>query len=181
MTCQLILMRHAKSDHDDPSPSDHDRELAMRGRRDTPRMAAWLAEEDCIPDRILSSSSVRTAQTAQLLIETWGQKPTVCFIESLYLANPETILEAIRKENGGAARLMILAHNPGMSMLTSILSNRAIEMPTAAVAIFDVAGPVSAVGLNAGAATPTWHPLDRLGKQSDCVLTHFASPKTIPN
>lgn len=184
MTCQLILMRHAKSDHDDPSVSDHDRPLASRGIRDTPRIADWIADQDCVPQLILSSSSVRTQQTAELLLDRWDENPAVSYSESLYLSNPETILAAIRGDNRGLDCVMVLAHNPGMSMLASILSNRAVEMPTAAVAIFEVKGPRIVADSRNTAAASVSHPLDCLGTQGAtnqcvCTLTHFASPKTI--
>jgi phosphohistidine phosphatase len=132
----LILMRHAKSDWGDESLSDHDRQLNRRGRRDAPRMARWLAEADIVPDVILSSSSVRTQETAELMTSEWSVEPTVLFSESLYLATPEAILGTVRSDAGDARRLMVLAHNPGMAHLVSHLSDQIADMPTAAIAVF---------------------------------------------
>ncbi|MCA9138557.1 MAG: histidine phosphatase family protein [Planctomycetales bacterium] len=179
MTCQLILMRHAKSDHDDPSLSDHDRPLAPRGRRDTPRMADWLADQDRIPELILCSSSVRTRETVQLLIEQWQQKPQVVCCDDLYLSTPQTMLDVIGAENRGMKRVMVMAHNPGSSMLASLLANKSLEMPTAAVAIFNVQDLDELGNHPVSGNAPLSHLIKHLSKQGGYQLTHFASPKTI--
>ena len=179
MTCQLILMRHAKSDHDDPALSDHDRPLSARGRRDSPRMAVWLEEQGCVPDLILCSSSFRTRETAELLLDHWDQNPVVVSCEDLYLSSPETMLEAIGSENRGLNRVMVLAHNPGTSMLASMLAKESMEMVTAAVAVFEVDDLDGLGNSNVSSHAPLSHLLKHLSTQGGCTLTHFASPKTI--
>jgi phosphohistidine phosphatase len=137
-TRQLILMRHAKSDWGDHSLSDHERPLNGRGRRDSPRMAQWLSEIDMVPDVVLSSSSVRTRETVALMVEQWSVEPVLSFSDNLYHSSAESILAVIRSDACDARRLMVVAHNPGMAHLVSSLSNRLIEMPTAAIAIFQL-------------------------------------------
>ena len=134
----LILMRHAKSDWSDSSLSDHDRTLNARGQRDAPRMANWLADSGWIPDLVLSSSSTRTHATYQKMTEQWNEEPTVSFTDALYLASPDSILQCIRADGMESNRLMVIAHNPGISYLASLLAGQAIEMPTAAVAVFQL-------------------------------------------
>ncbi|MDG2222323.1 MAG: histidine phosphatase family protein [Rubripirellula sp.] len=134
----LILMRHAKSDWGDSSLSDHERALNARGQRDSPRMAAWLADSGWIPDLVLSSSSTRTRATYQKMVEHWDQEPAVSFTDALYLASPESILQSIRADGMESERLMVIAHNPGISYLASLLAKQSIEMPTAAVAVFQL-------------------------------------------
>ncbi len=134
----LILMRHAKSDWGDASLSDHQRPLNDRGKRDAPKMAAWLNEAGWVPDGVLSSSSCRTRETLQRMAEQWDTEPTASFTDALYLASPDAILKCIRSDAMDARRLMVLAHNPGISYLSSLLAGEAIEMPTAAVAIFQL-------------------------------------------
>lgn len=135
---RLILMRHAKSDWGDASLSDHDRPLNARGQRDAPRMADWLADLGWIPDLVLSSSSQRTRETIARMNECWDVEPTTSFTQALYLASPESILDCIRSDGGDASQLMVLAHNPGISYLASVIADQSLEMPTAAIAIFDV-------------------------------------------
>lgn len=159
----LVLMRHAKSDWGDPSLADHDRPLNRRGKRDSPRMAQWLAETGFMPDVVLSSSSTRTRETIGLMIEQWGAEPTVSFSKELYLATPDTILECIRAEAVEAQCLMVLAHNPSISYLASLLSGDSIEMPTAAVAVFKV-------------EVDQWHDMR---ESTPIELTEYMRPKAL--
>lgn len=142
---KLLLMRHAKSDWDDRSLSDHQRPLNRRGIWDTPRMADWIESVDAVPDLILCSTATRTRQTAQLLLERWSAQknsatpPAIEHLESLYLSSAETIFRLINEKNDSAMRLMVIAHNPAMTSLTSHLANQSVDMPTAAVAVFAAA------------------------------------------
>ncbi|MEM9644346.1 MAG: histidine phosphatase family protein [Planctomycetota bacterium] len=138
MNRRLMLMRHAKSDWADESLRDHDRPLNRRGRRDVPRMADWMRQLGRLPDQILCSSSTRTEETSRRLLDAWGVDVQVRLISSLYLAAPATIVDAIEEHGGDAATLLVIAHNPGMAGLVSGLAGRSIEMPTAAIGVFDV-------------------------------------------
>ena len=158
----LILMRHAKSDWSDGSLSDHDRPLNQRGRRDAPRMADWLKGVDSVPDLILSSTSERTRETAQIMLKQWSESPTVSHTQSLYLAHPKTILETIQDHGDESRCLLVLAHNPGMSYMASTLADKSMDMPTAAAAVFRV--------------RCEWHELRGAG---DCELVHFMRPKAL--
>lgn len=133
---QLILMRHAKSDWTSESLSDHDRPLNRRGRRDAPKMAAWLADQNRVPNVILISTSIRTKETVALMIDQWKQEPITIFTEQLYQASPEEIVRAIHVDGKVAGRLMVVAHNPGMTGLVSQFAGEFREMATAAVAVF---------------------------------------------
>ena len=134
---QLLLMRHAKSDWSVPGQSDHARSLNTRGRGDAPRMAQWLADQDLVPDLVLSSTSNRTRETIALMSESWETETPVDFVDSLYLAGAEAILGSIQALAGNSKRLLILCHNPGVSHLASVLGDRFTEMPTAAIAHFE--------------------------------------------
>lgn len=134
----LLLMRHAKSDWGDMSLSDHDRPLNARGSRDAPRMARWIAEIGYVPDLVLSSSSQRTRDTMELMNQTWSREVQASFCHSLYLAAPETISRTIQSDGCGVGCLMVLAHNPGISHFASLLAQQSIDMPTAAIAVFEV-------------------------------------------
>jgi phosphohistidine phosphatase len=133
----LILMRHAKSDWSDGSLSDHDRPLNHRGKRDAPNMARWLADQNLIPDLILVSSSQRTRETVALMTEIWNTEPDTLFREDLYHSSPEEIIGAVQCNGNDRQRVMVIAHNPGMTSLVSHFADDFIEMPTAAIAIFE--------------------------------------------
>lgn len=138
VTKTLILMRHAKSDWADPSLSDHDRPLNARGRDAAPRMADWLAGLELVPDRILSSSSLRTQETVALMTPRWNESPQISFREDLYLHRPDTMLDVAMTHGDPSECLMLVAHNPGTAYLVSELADESMDMPTAAIAIFQV-------------------------------------------
>ncbi|WP_161604421.1 SixA phosphatase family protein [Roseiconus nitratireducens] len=174
MANQLILMRHAKSSHDDAALSDHDRPLSPRGRHDAPRMADWLDQQDAVPHLILCSTATRTRQTAELMLTRWGKTPIVSFCKSLYLASPEAMLATVRSDHCDQGSIMILAHNPGISELASILAGQSLPMPTAAVAIFDLpATQADKPGRESRSA------LDRLSVDSRLPLVAFTRPKAL--
>lgn len=130
---RLALVRHAKSDWDDPDLDDHDRPLNDRGRRDAPRMARQLAESGFRPDVILSSTAVRARTTAEVFAAEFGV--VVEQDADLYGAPARTLLAAAAAT--GAASVMVVAHDPGMSVLAAHLSDDDIgHMPTCAVATF---------------------------------------------
>ena len=128
-----MLVRHAKSDWGEPSLSDHDRPLNDRGMRDAPRMAALLAESGFRPDVILASTATRARTTAEAFAAEFGV--AVDLDHDLYLAPPGTLLAAAAATGAGA--VLVVAHDPGMSVLAGRLSgDRIAHMPTCAVARF---------------------------------------------
>lgn len=130
----LLIMRHAKSSWDQPGLTDHDRPLAARGRRDAPRMAQLLADQNLVPDGILSSSSLRTQQTAQGLLDVWGEIEQVQYMRSLYHADPEDFLQALSGLADETSIAMTIAHNPGCEYFLDELTGAQERMPTAAIA-----------------------------------------------
>lgn len=130
---QLILTRHAKSDWGDPLLPDHDRTLNARGLRNAPRMARRLIEDGVTVDRILSSTALRARTTAEIFASQLGLE--VELDEELYLAAAPTLLRKAAATD--AHSVMVVAHDPGISELASLLSNDEIDhMPTCAVARF---------------------------------------------
>lgn len=113
MTLKLILIRHAKSDWGDPTLPDHDRPLNKRGRRDAPRIGAWLARNGYLPTAVTVSSARRAQETWQGIKASLDAHPQVSTDPELYHADPETLMRFARR-SGTDTHLMI-AHNPGMA------------------------------------------------------------------
>lgn len=129
----LVLMRHAKSNWNNPGLTDHDRPLNARGERDAPRMAKRLAETGFHPEVILSSTAVRARMTAEAQSAALGCPVTL--VPDLYGASASTLMS--QAAGSGARTIMVVAHDPGMSDLAGDLSTGGIShMPTAAVAMF---------------------------------------------
>ena len=129
----LVLVRHAKSDWGDPGLDDHDRPLNDRGRRDAPAMARRLAESGFRADALLSSTALRARTTAGFFGAALGIEPELR--EELYGAPARTLLA--NAAGSGADRVVVVAHDPGMTALAADLSGGGIgHMPTCAVAVF---------------------------------------------
>lgn len=135
----LLLMRHAKSSWKHEGLSDHERPLNGRGERDAPRMGRWLAQQDIQPDRILASSATRARMTADAVAEARGRPGCIEVRDELYGAYPGDYIKLIRQVPDHAETVMIVGHNPSVAEFVSTLANEYTEMPTAAVACFDVA------------------------------------------
>lgn len=133
----LILVRHAKSDWGSAALDDHDRPLNDRGMRDAPvlarRLAAALEASETRIDGVLSSTALRARTTAAFFGAALGIEPELD--ELLYGASASTLLRAA--EARGAGAIVIVAHDPGMTVLAERLSDGGIgHMPTCAVATF---------------------------------------------
>jgi phosphohistidine phosphatase len=130
---RLALVRHAKSDWGDAMLDDHDRPLNERGERDAPVMAARLAESGFRPEVILSSSALRAKTTARAFADVWALR--VQLQPRLYGASARELIVAASE--AGANSVLVVAHDPGMSVLAGQLSGGEIaHMPTCAVATF---------------------------------------------
>ncbi|MEZ6135533.1 MAG: histidine phosphatase family protein [Pirellulaceae bacterium] len=133
----FIVMRHAKSDWGQAGLADHDRPLNQRGRRASKAMAHVLAEHDFIVDVILASTAVRVQETVQRLQRTWSPHAEVLSQRELYLASPDEMARSIHALHDSWARVLLVGHNPGIAALATWLSGQQLEMPTAAVAVFE--------------------------------------------
>ncbi|ABD53548.1 SixA phosphatase family protein [Jannaschia sp. CCS1] len=141
MSRTLILIRHCKSDWTTDAPTDHDRVLNPRGRRDAPRIGAWLAARDLIPDTVLCSDAQRTQETWERIATRLPSQPPVSLSHALYLAEPAAMLHAIRKAAGKTVALV--GHCPGILTLAWDLAAMPVAdpdfgaYPTGAVTVFD--------------------------------------------
>lgn len=130
----LILMRHAKSSWKHPEIKDHERGLNKRGKKDAPRMGKLLADNELIPQRILTSTAERSRMTVEAVVDTIQYTGEVSYLDSLYMAEPDIYLELLSLMPDDLERILVIGHNPGLEGLLQILSGRVESLPTAAVA-----------------------------------------------
>jgi phosphohistidine phosphatase len=143
---RLLLMRHAKSDwHAAGVPSDIARPLNARGRRDAPRMGAWLRTEQLVPDLVFCSPAVRTRQTlAAIDTELHLPQEAIHFEIALYLASLSGLCHVLSQMPEHARLPMLLGHNPGLEELRIFLTagrdepSVPVGMPTAAIACIEM-------------------------------------------
>ena len=150
---RLLLLRHAKSDWSG-TLGDHDRPLAPRGRKATPRLGAFMRKKGYIPAAVLCSTAQRTRETLELLLPALRADPKIRYEESLYLAAWPALLGAVQSAAPSDAPLMVIGHNPGLEQfaLTLCVQPQDAEerarreklerkFPTAALAVLDFDEP----------------------------------------
>lgn len=130
----LLLLRHAKSDWDDPKLRDFDRPLAARGRRDAPRMGRALSERGPLPDLIVSSPAARARETIEAVIDSAGLTCRLSFDEGIYGASSAEMMRIIRRLPAESSCALLVGHNPGFEDTVRRLTGASERMPTAALA-----------------------------------------------
>jgi len=145
---RLMLLRHAKSEWSQAGGGDHERPLNPRGRDAAPKIGAYIAQAEIVPDLILCSTAERTRQTCELVTATFAKPPKVRFEDELYLAEPEIIISLVREAPDKVRTLMVIGHNPGIHQVANDLVGGgktqardmlAAKFPTTALAVVDFA------------------------------------------
>lgn len=131
----LLLVRHAKSSWKDPSLADRDRPLNKRGEKDAPRMGKRLAEDYLEIELMVSSPAVRALTTAKAIAKAMDYpRSRIRVEERLYGASPNGFIEVIRELDDDADRVLAVGHNPTLTEVATILSQRPFEnVPTSGV------------------------------------------------
>jgi phosphohistidine phosphatase len=147
MALRLILTRHAKSSWDDPSMPDTERPLNKRGRRAATAIGKWLRKREVVPAAVLSSPSRRTRETWDRIARELAARDTILpeprWDETLYLAAPGDMMAVLRTATGPGP-VMMLGHNPGISLFAGAILDRAPALasyegyPTGATALIDL-------------------------------------------
>jgi len=130
----VLILRHAKSSWSNPGLADIDRPLNKRGKRDAPRMGAWLDAQELIPDKILSSPARRARKTAQAVSEYSSYDGEIETVPDFYPGDPYTFIDTLMSIPDEYQSVMIVAHNPGLEELLYALSGESARMPTSSLA-----------------------------------------------
>jgi phosphohistidine phosphatase len=111
----LLLVRHAKSSWKD------------LGKR--------LAKNYPAPHLVLSSPAVRALSTAKAIAKAIDYPGSHIRVEErLYGADPEEFIQVIRDLDDGADRVLAVGHNPTLTELVTVLSQRPFDnVPTCGV------------------------------------------------
>jgi phosphohistidine phosphatase len=132
----LTLVRHAKSSWEDSKISDRERPLNKRGEHDAPMMGKRIVAAGIRPSLILSSPAMRAWSTAKILAQEIGYPHEFLQRENrLYLASLDNIIDVLIAQDGQFNSVMIVGHNPGLTIFANYLSPGLTDnLPTAGVA-----------------------------------------------
>ena len=158
----LYLLRHAKSSWKNASLADFERPLKRRGRDAAERMGRFLASKKVNISLLISSPSVRTRETVDVLLQHARLNVEPVFDERIYEASLATLAQIVSEIPADKKTAMLVGHNPGMEELLAFLTHETKHMPTCALA------RISLDGVN-------WKEIDRgVGK-----LEWFVTPKDL--
>lgn len=131
----ILLLRHAKSSHANSSLKDFDRPLAPRGKKDAPKMGAFIRDIEYLPGMIISSPAKRAKQTTQLFLNGAGlTEDIIQWNEDLYYGSSADYLATIQRAENDTDIIMLIGHNPKMEDIARRLCGSAsVRMPTAAL------------------------------------------------
>ena len=138
---KLYVMRHGPAQDDSPSGRDADRALTPSGRERVAAVAKALDAEGEAPFAILSSPLVRAVETAEIVAEVTHLSRRAREDKKAQRAGATGEIE-IRRELGmgteklallaelvraGRKRVMIVGHEPDLSMLVMSLVGKELE------------------------------------------------------
>ena len=113
----LYIMRHTEKDESKPEQYDYDVELTQKGLEDSETMAQKLKDKKIILDLIVSSPSMRTRQTAEIVAKTLDYTKNIMYNEVIYQAFVNEIVESLTYTFDNVDSLMIIGHNPALTGL----------------------------------------------------------------
>ncbi len=123
----LYLVRHSNAENPlSGQHSDFDRKLTQQGIERAHSLGNQLADQRAPIAKIITSSANRTQTTASILAEHLNLSTTqIAATDILYNANSADILSTISDSpHKHPQHLCIVGHNPGISEISSYLSER---------------------------------------------------------
>jgi phosphohistidine phosphatase SixA len=135
-----------KLDLDATVADPHGKSLDRRVGRRRQRPAGAEAEARPVArtdDLVVTSTATRALATARAVARELGYREDL-IVESpeLYLADPDTILDVVRRAPTTARTLLVVGHNPGFTELANLLDDvRLDNMPTAGMLCTTFEGP----------------------------------------
>jgi len=137
MPLTLYVLRHAKAE-DVAAGGDHERVLRGRGRKAAKGIGRALARLEELPDLVLTSTAARARETAELVLEASGGAAELEQRREVYEASARTLLDQVASLPEDAERVLLVGHQPGLSLLIAELTGAEPDFPTAACARVDL-------------------------------------------
>jgi phosphohistidine phosphatase len=129
----LFLVRHAKSDWNNPALKDVERFLNERGYADANKMSSSFKHQ---PDLIMTSHAIRAMSTALIFARNLNYSAnTICIKQELYETSVQDYVSIINAIDNTYDTVMLFAHNPTISDVAKQLTQALpMAMTTCAIA-----------------------------------------------
>lgn len=143
---RLLLLRHAHAEAADENNSDFFRPLSRKGVEAATKTGEYLAENGLYPQRILCSAAKRTRETLSALLPYLPEDSEIRIARQIYETTAHGLLSAVHNFGADAEIMMIIGHDPGISLVGRVLAMRGQEnalaqikagFPTNGLAIID--------------------------------------------
>lgn len=145
---RLTLLRHAKSDWDDPVARDFDRPLNRRGEKAARLMGEFAAKRTMHFDLLVASPAARVVQTLDTFFEGYGETLDARWDRRIYLASSPTLQDVVRDLPDDADSVLMAGHNPGLEELildlvpddgaSPLREDVEVKFPTASLAVLEL-------------------------------------------
>ncbi len=135
----ISFIRHTKASNDSRYKTDFDREISERGIEKISNLANVLLAKKIFPELIICSPSVRTTQTAELLIKSLNLlKTKLIFEKKLYTGSSSDYLNSLYAYDDSLNSIMIIGHNPSISEAAFEFDSSIEMMKTAQICHFEI-------------------------------------------
>ena len=115
---RLVLVRHSKASHD--AVTDLERPLTSKGAALADLLAKGLRKRLETTDLLLVSPAARARETARPLRDRLEPAGTLVR-EEIYNLGPNGILRVLAEDGGNAGTVVVVGHEPTISVLAHIL------------------------------------------------------------
>ena len=102
-------------------------------------MGEFLASKKVDISTLISSPSVRTRETVEILLRHARLAVEPLFDQRIYEASLATLAQVVSEIPGDKESAMLVGHNPGMEELLAFLTRETKHMPTCALARIEFA------------------------------------------
>lgn len=136
---KLVLLRHAAAEPMGKQSRDIERRLSSIGELEAQDVALQLQQLPLMFDAIICSPAQRTRQTVDVLLHTMGLPNSLVSVDERIFENIESgLLELISEVKSSIQTLLLVGHNPCMSLLARYFCPDVVEsLPTAGVCILE--------------------------------------------
>ncbi len=135
---QIYLLRHAKSEWDEPYTTDEERGISDRGKKQLKALKSFLIDYQLDIDAAYVSPATRTEKTYSSLRKDILRLPKPIFNESIYESDGEDLLFLCQGIPSSIHSALIIGHNPGLEefsnglLFGSMEPSRLQKFPTCA-------------------------------------------------
>lgn len=144
---RLTVLRHAKSNWNDPHLEDFNRPLNDRGWKSARRVGRELEQRGVKFDLVIASPAARVRETIDGLREKLRLNVEIRFEPRMYAASEEMLLKIVRDIRDSSHAPLLVGHNPGLQQLIVALTHNDPDdlrshvekkFPTAALAVIEL-------------------------------------------